>query len=654
MGRRKGLGVPVVIAVGFGALAGAWTFPLASHLSTHLLGPAAGDNVEFLWNFWWMRTALASGLDFFRTPFLFAPLGADLTLHTHTALPAFVGATALRSVSIITALKATILAALFLNGFCAYLLARRVVPGRGSAVVAGLVFAGSPYLSAHLNGHFNLVHAWVIPLFALAASEMLRGSVRWGLLCGVVIASTLYIDYYYYVYESAIGIVLCALFAWRWSLRFGEPNRLTRWLLWVLAAAILLDGVIIVAIVWTKGFSIPLGRRQISMHGVYNGFQLLWILVGAWLFARRLPYLEVRRREDWAAAPALRATLTGIGVFLLGAAPLLAKGLELVRRGEYVTQHYLWRSAPAGIDLGTIVLGNPFHGLYGSWTRDWYARLGIDVIENGAWLGIAPIALSVWAIRASWSNPEVRRWTVIGSVFLIWALGPHLTVFGRTTALILPETLVRYMPLVSNARIPGRAMVVVSLAAGLLTAAALSRWREQSKWPTALLAAVALAVMADYVPAPFPLVRMDRLALYDILRARPEPGAVCELPLGLADGFGQVGRFDSRTMFYQTIHARPMVGGFLARLPPSVTSAYMANPLMAGLLRLSSEAADPGTDHPLPGRAEATEILRRDKIRFFILDREAASSALIDYVEHVLPLDLVAQDGKRSLYVATQ
>jgi len=126
---------------------------------------------------------------------------------------------------------------------------------------------------------------------------------------------------------------------------------------------------------------------------------------------------------------------------------------------------------------------------------------------------------------------------------------------------------------------------------------------------------------------------------------------VCELPLGLRDGFGEVGRFDARTMFNQTIHGRPMVGGFVARLPPGVLSAYRANPLMAGLLRLSSETAEGADAQPLPDGPAAAAILRRDGIRFVVLDRSTASPALTDYVEHVLPLDLVAQDGHRSLYV---
>ena len=80
-------------AVLFAALAVVWTFPLILHLSTHLPGPTIGDNVLFLWNFWSMRTALTSGTNFFYSYYLFAPVGIDLTLSTHTALPALIGAT---------------------------------------------------------------------------------------------------------------------------------------------------------------------------------------------------------------------------------------------------------------------------------------------------------------------------------------------------------------------------------------------------------------------------------------------------------------------------------------------------------------------------------------------------------------------------------
>ncbi len=111
-------------AAAFGLLAVLWTYPLVTDLSGQLPG-LGGDTLQFLWNFWWMRTALASGHDVFFTSYMLAPAGASLVLHTFTALPAFVGATILGSLPVVAALNVTVLIGLFLNGFCAYLLCWR-------------------------------------------------------------------------------------------------------------------------------------------------------------------------------------------------------------------------------------------------------------------------------------------------------------------------------------------------------------------------------------------------------------------------------------------------------------------------------------------------------------------------------------------------
>jgi hypothetical protein len=126
--------------------------------------------------------------------------------------------------------------------------------------------------------------------------------------------------------------------------------------------------------------------------------------------------------------------------------------------------------------------------------------------------------------------------------------------FGLNTAMILPQTLLRYVPLLNNARVPGRAIVVTYLALSTLTAVAVAEWRANAKRGIPVALVVAVAVTADYLPAPFPLISMSHPAVYDELRDRAEEGAVCELPPGLRDGFGQQGAFDDGVLFYQTIH----------------------------------------------------------------------------------------------------
>ncbi len=636
------------VAFGFALLAVVWTFPLVLHLSTHLPGAGIGDNATFLWNFWWMRAARASGASFFHSAYLLAPVGADLTLHTHTALPAFVGATLLGRFSAATALNVTTLASLALNGFCAYLLAWRTVRQRGSAILAGVIFGTSPYLAAHLNGHFNLTTAWTIPLLALGIVDALRGSIRWAVFAGLMLAATAYVDYYYVVYEIALAGCVLLTTARKWSVELRVRPLHTRWLI-ALLGAIGLDLAVILAIVATGGFTARVGPIRVLAGDIFNPLQLLWGLIAIALWIGLRPRVRARPRDGWSSGRAIAGLAIMSGTFLLGAAPVLWNGIQLLAGGQYVTQQYYWRSAPIGIDLMTMLLGNPFHSVWGTALRQVYTRFGIDLIESGAWLGVVPTALAVFAVRRRLADPVVQCWIVIGGVFFVWALGSHVHAAGHNTGLIALEALLRYVPIAANARMPGRAMVVVYLAIAMLaaTTVAQARWRRRPL----MVSALAALVLADFWIAPFPLASIECPPIYRVLRDRPERGALAELPLGLGDGFGDITPIDRRMLVCQTIHERPLVGGFLARLPTGVLAGYRADPLIATWLRLSGASARIAGDGELANAATAEHRMDMDDIAFVMLNRRTASPQLRDYVERMLPLTVVSQDDERTLYV---
>ena len=66
---------------------------------------------------------------------------------------------------------------------------------------------------------------------------------------------------------------------------------------------------------------------------------------------------------------ARRAVLVLAAVGGVLVAPLAVNAVHLIVNGDYVTQQNFWRSAPDGIDLLTLALGNPFHGLWGASVR---------------------------------------------------------------------------------------------------------------------------------------------------------------------------------------------------------------------------------------------------------------------------------------------
>jgi hypothetical protein len=640
-----------------------WTFPLVRHLESYLLGQGIGDNVTSVWNFWWMRTALAGGVSPFYTSYLFAPVGVDLTLNTHTALPAFIGATALGAVPLVAAHNLTLLAMVVLNGCAAYALAWRFTRDHGAAIIAGLVFSGSPYMAAHLHGHFNLVSAWTMPLIAIAGFEVARGSLWWAGVGGLLLGITAYLDYYYLLYAFALLLCLVLFAAHDWRLVRVGSSRLTLGLARAAGALVVVTLAVIVTIVGTGGFTTQLGPLRISAHELFNPLQAFWVLILTAVALRLGIRIYAERRDEFEPARIGRAFMVMFASFMAAAAPLALKALELILRGDYVTQQYFWRSSPHGVDLATLVLGSPFHPVWGAGVQRMYGRVGIDVIESTAWLGVVPLALAAWVACCHWRSKLtatsasdsararlVRQWVFIAAVFFVWALGPHLIVWGTNTGMILPQALIRYVPLVNNARIPGRAMVLVYLALAMLVAFAAAelraRWHHAGAW----LVAIAVLIVGDYVPAPFPLVALNRPAVYETLRNRAEPGVVLELPLGIHDGFGVRGAFDERVLFYQTIHGRPLVGGFVARLSTNVAAAYEADPLIADLLTLSSGGAGTDVNREPPSADVVAASLRANGIRWIVVDRERTSSRLLEYVQPVLPLTPVARDGERWLY----
>jgi len=193
-------------------------------------------------------------------------------------------------------------------------------------------------------------------------------------------------------------------------------------------------------------------------------------------------------------------------------------------------------------------------------------------------------------------------------------------------------------------------MVIVYLAVIVLSALAVSTWRRSSSRPRSCLAMAVTVVLLDFGLIHTPRTELTTPRIYDVLHDRPESGALCELPVGVRDGFGEWGTLDHRVLFYQSVHERPLVGGFVARLSPRVRADYGNDPLFAALLHLSGAATE-DTPTNVPDRETARRLLNHHGIRFVMLNRHTASSTLIKYVETTMPVTLLTTEKERQLFI---
>jgi hypothetical protein len=269
-----------------------------------------------------------------------------------------------------------------------------------------------------------------------------------------------------------------------------------------------------------------------------------------------------------------------------------------------------------------------------------YTALGQNTIEAVGWLGVVPIVLLFMTRRASLGGVqrEVGLWRIVAIAFAIFALGPFLTVGGFDTGLKLPAIALRYVPFVANARMPGRAIVGVYLALGVLVAISLQAATGRLRSPAIQWLLIAL-VAFEYWDAPIPLTPLQHPAVYSALAAAP-PGAVCEVPFGVGDGLSVgVGSQERAVLYYATLHQHPLAGGYIGRMPPDAAERYRRHPLTATLLRLSG---DPTAASPAPGSEPAP-------CRYLVVDRQSSSSELLDYVDK-LHANHLASDERRDLY----
>src|SRR5262245_6608111 len=632
--RRGGYARHAAVLLFFAGLAVAWTWPLVLHLDTALPGHP-GDNYSFVWNLWWMRHVLETpGLSYFHTTSLFYPFGTSIANHPNTALPALVGATLLGHVSPAAAQNLLLIAYVFGNLAAMYALAWTLTKHVAAATLAAVIFGLSPYVAVHMLGHFDLVAAWTIPLFALALDRALRGSNPAAFAAGLALAATAYIAYYHLVYQCFFAAVYVA--AWSGAVRVRAAPSAPSWLVRRAAVALVLLAVlaacVAAAIGLTGGTTITIGGEQLSATTPQNALTAMWLCLGGALLVWWRPRVAVNGAADW-RRPAAVAWRIGI-VFVAGASPLIWEAARLVARGEYVSQQYGWRSVPTGIDLLSPLLGSPVHPLLGAISRSAYRALGDDFIETVGWMGVVPLLLA-----AGFRSPTARAWRLAAAAFFLWALGPFLIVGGFDTGLKLPAILLRFLPFVANARMPGRAMVIVYAALAVMVADRVATSRRRLRSPAVQWLLVALVIF-DFWDAPLPLTRLDHPGVYSAL-ARAEPGAVCEVPLGIGDGLSAgVGSQERRALFYATQHQHPLVGGYIGRMPADAAARYEQMPVAGALLALSDGASPPQRDG-----LDVTE----SPCRYLVVQKSASTAAFLAYVG-TLPKHLEVVDGDRELY----
>ena len=630
------------------ALVQAWPLPL--HLGTHLTGAPEGDTGIYVWNLWvFSHEILSSGTTPLRTLEILPLAGpTDLSLHNYTVFADLLAMPLLPWLGIIKTFNVVYLINCALAGFGLFLLARHLTGRTAESVIAGLMFAWAPYLVTRGSGHYSLAAAAPLPIFMLMLyraweSHRLRDAIG----AGAVLAWAAFCDPYYAVYCVMLGACFVGSRLIDVSLvrRPVHELRGAKNLLHVAIAAI---AVLVVVVHYLGHGVVQVGAFRVTMRTLYTPMLLLTVLALVRLAVStnlRLTPLPVPSRQFM-----LRATIACVVMAAVLMSPTLyAVGLRILEN-RMTSEPVLWRSSAHGVDLLAFLLPNPNHPLAPAAIRDWLAaRPGAfeEQVASLSWIG-GLVMLVAWRVAGFRAG---RLWLGITLAFGLMSMGPFLQIAGLNTQIPGPWAILRYAPLIGAARMPGRLSIVVMLGFCVLFAFALAAiGRRFPQRRPLILSVVALLLAIELVPAPRHLFAAHMPAVYQTIAADPRDVRVLTLPTGVRDGLSSMGNYSAASQFYQALHGKGLIGGYLSRVSTQRKQFYRRAPVTSALIEISEgrKLTRAQVDRAIAG---ADDFLRVTNLGYVVIKREPATADIRDFAGVVLGLRKIAEADGYELYV---
>lgn len=632
--------------LGYVCVALVFAWPLPTQLATALPGSLDGDTGVYVWNLWVFRHEIVEHgrFPFYTSEILALTSGTPLTLHNYTSLANVIAFPLLPLIGTVASFNLLLIASGAASAFTAFVLFRRLSGDSAAAWIGGLLFGFSPFMTARSMGHFSLVQAAALPAFALALDRVRESpTTRRAAVAGALVAIAFLCDPYYAVYcliIAAYAVVWIALTVERGAARAAPAT-----LRLAINIAIMCVGGLVLGIILRGGERIEFMGIRVSMRHLYTPMLVLTILVLARL------WIALRPRVGWIAAPLrphLRTGAVGAATCVLVLSPVLTVMAAHLGERQWIAPRTFWRSSPPGVDLLAFLVPNPVSVWLGWVASEWLSTFPDGLMENVT--AIPWTAIFVVAIALMYAGARLPRFWVMftaGSVLL--ALGPFIQIAGWQSHIPTPWAILRYFPVIGAARMPTRFSILVMLGAAALLTFAVSSLRANSRRAWLPFTAVTSCLILELLPAPR-LVHPVRVpSFYLAIAADPRPIRVLTLPFGLRDGTSSVGNFSASAQFYQTVHEKGLIGGYVSRLPRRSLEPYRRSSRLLVLMDLSvGRAVSAGRMERAIERAHLYPP--RLDVGYVVVQSGRVSPQLISFARAAFDLEFVTADEGQELY----
>jgi len=539
------------------ALTAFLTYPLLFHFSTKFPSDL-GDGSKYLWNLWWMKRAVfVENTNPFFTTFLYYPQGTGLVFDSFVPLWGILSLPFQFLFGLITTYNILVFLSFLLSFWGMFLLVRRLTDSSLAATFGGVFYSFSPYVFAHLRGHFNLLHVWIFPWLLYALFHFRKQpSLKRSALVSLVFLFSLFTDYYYAFYAIGITALFLAY------VYFSTSGRILK--------AVLLYGALIV------------------------------IMYAVFLYPLFLAY--IREQQSLAS-------------------------LRITEFEQY------------SADLLSYFVPFEQNPLLGRFSKAYTRRFTAGTTEGTIYVGYAALFLAFVGLFRYRDKARIKTFLVLLIVLsFLLSLGPTLTILGKDYPISLPFSWFTSHETLSHLRVSSRFGVLSLFGIYLLSGFGIAYLSKKTK-RTPLFVLVFFIWFMESASFPIPLERPRMSVFYDSIVSDPEHFAILALPIEFWSD-------DVRSVYGQTVHGKPILGGIVARPPLRWIEEYRVSPFLGNVLTFQE-----GDQTFLASsiRREEREELRQSlidlNIKYILIYKEYAGwRDLHKYTDYVLGTRKVFED----------
>ncbi len=321
-------------------------------------------------------------------------------------------------------------------------------------------------------------------------------------------------------------------------------------------------------------------------------------------------------------------------ISFLGLIPLTIDNILVSISGENFLKLDPSEAIMYSTDFLSFFLPSVHHPIFGDTVKDIYSNFSGNSSEHTTFIGYTVILLSIFAAYKLKENKNVKFWMIAALFFSLISLGPLLHINGNTsftvfhTTIPLPHLALYYLiPFLDNCRTTGRFYVIASLSFAVLTGYGASELLKSNNNKKIIAIVISSLIIFEYLAIPIQTSAVNKPVFYEEISQDKGNYALLEIPATI--------RYDAsvNTIYYQTIHEKPVVGNVAARYPYSARNFELNTPVVRELTYLQPYNADVlNQDITQVG----TSILNYYNISYIVLHTDYMNDKEIDLAETLI------------------